>query len=89
MIIGRAIQSLWMVFTHRSAINNAPGILFSGGSFFPRDNSKWANADSEAVLSCSRISDIANHEIIDEMRRLEITEEEFAILRVLCFFSAG
>jgi hypothetical protein len=88
MIIGRSIQSLWMVFTHRSAVANAPGILFSGGCFFPRDRNEWENIDSEAVLSCSRTSDIANYELIDEMRALKISDEEFAILKVICFFMA-
>uniref|UniRef100_A0AC35G625 Uncharacterized protein n=1 Tax=Panagrolaimus sp. PS1159 TaxID=55785 RepID=A0AC35G625_9BILA len=86
MIVGRSIQSLWMVFTHRSAIANAPGILFSGGCFFPRDKNEWINIDSDAVLSCSRTSDIANNELIDEMKELKITDEEFAILKVICFF---
>uniref|UniRef100_A0AC34FJH3 Uncharacterized protein n=1 Tax=Panagrolaimus sp. ES5 TaxID=591445 RepID=A0AC34FJH3_9BILA len=86
MIIGRSIQSLWMVFSHRSAIANAPGILFSGGCFFPRDKNEWIHIDSEAVLSCSRTSDIANNELIDEMKALKITDEEFAILKVICFF---
>jgi hypothetical protein len=86
MVIGRSIQSLWMVFTHRSAIENAPGILFSGGCFFPRDKNEWSNIDSEAVLSCSRTSDIANKELIDEMKALKITDEEFAILKVISFF---
>jgi hypothetical protein len=86
MVIGRSIQSLWMVFTHRSAIENAPGILFSGGCFFPREKKEWINIDSDAVLSCSRTSDIANKELIDEMKALKITDEEFAILKVISFF---
>ena len=89
MITGRAIQSLWMVFTHRSAIANAPGILFSGGAFFPRDKKHWNDAEAEAVLACSKLSDITNNEIIDEMRNLKITDEEFAILKVICFFMPG
>ena len=83
------MQSLWAVFTHRSAINNAPGILFSAGCYFPKDRDDWSDLDPEIITSCSRISDMVNWEIIDEMKNLQITDEEFSILKVLFFFTAG
>uniref|UniRef100_A0A914QRK1 NR LBD domain-containing protein n=1 Tax=Panagrolaimus davidi TaxID=227884 RepID=A0A914QRK1_9BILA len=88
LIIGRSMQSLWITFSHRSAIGDAPGILFTGGCYFPRDKEEWKKMDPNIIMSCSRISDMVNYEIIDEMKSLEITDEEFAILKVLCFFTA-
>uniref|UniRef100_A0A914QMN8 NR LBD domain-containing protein n=1 Tax=Panagrolaimus davidi TaxID=227884 RepID=A0A914QMN8_9BILA len=88
LIAGRSMQSLWATFTHRSAGYNAPGILFPGGCYFPRDKEEWKKMDPNIIMSCSRISDMVNYEIIDEMKSLEITDEEFAILKVLCFFTA-
>uniref|UniRef100_A0A914YEK5 NR LBD domain-containing protein n=1 Tax=Panagrolaimus superbus TaxID=310955 RepID=A0A914YEK5_9BILA len=88
LISGRSMQSLWTTFSHRSAVNEAPGILFTGGSYFPRDKEEWKKMDPNIIMSCSRISDMVNYEIIDEMKSLSITDEEFAILKVLCFFTA-
>lgn len=65
---------------------NAHGILFTGGAYFPRDKRLWSELDSISKLSGQRISDIANDEIIDEMRSLQVTTTECALLKLLSFF---
>ena len=80
------MASVWMLFTHRSAITQAPGLLFTGGCYFPRDKSIWDQVDIETQLAGKKVSDLANNEIIDEMRDLNISTTECALLKLLSLF---
>ncbi|KAE9549459.1 hypothetical protein FO519_007334 [Halicephalobus sp. NKZ332] len=83
---GRGMSSVWMLFTHRSAVTQAPGLVFTGGCYFPRDKRLWDQIEVEAQLAGKKLSDLANNEIIDEMRNLNISTTECALLKLLSLF---
>uniref|UniRef100_A0A7E4V429 Nuclear receptor domain-containing protein n=1 Tax=Panagrellus redivivus TaxID=6233 RepID=A0A7E4V429_PANRE len=87
LIVGRSVQCIWMLFSHRSAINTTSGVVFSAGCYYPRVEEN-VELDSITKMCCERTAKLTTIEVIDEMRRLKITMAEYALLRLITLFMA-
>ncbi|KAE9546471.1 hypothetical protein FO519_010317, partial [Halicephalobus sp. NKZ332] len=86
LMIARSIPCVWMMVSHRSMIYNTNGISISGGTYFPKDEEERQQVDKEIYPFLKRICDWVTEEFIEPAKEMEIGEEEYALLRILCFF---
>ena len=66
---------------------NAKGVVFSGGSYFPRDEQEQDTmVDPEIKPYLKRLTNWLYDEFVISAKKMNLTEAEYAILRLLIFF---
>uniref|UniRef100_A0A914Q1P6 Uncharacterized protein n=1 Tax=Panagrolaimus davidi TaxID=227884 RepID=A0A914Q1P6_9BILA len=86
LIFARSVPCLWMMLCQRSIIYGTNGISLSGGIYFPLDEKEQAQINTTAMLK--KICILLMEEFIQPAKAINLTQSEYAILRVLCFFTA-
>ncbi|KAH7720275.1 NHR-34 protein [Aphelenchoides avenae] len=84
LITGRCVPCNWLLMCHRSAIDNAPGIPITAGSYMPFN--AYSKIDVE-VRPLSGVVDVAMADIVKPLQENEVSKAEYALLRVVCFCS--
>ena len=87
LIIDRTVPCIDVLIAHRGMVANVKGVVFSGGSYFPRDNQEQDTmVDLEIKPYLKRITNWLYDEFIVPAKKINLTEAEYAILRLLIFF---
>ncbi|KAI6233556.1 Nuclear receptor [Aphelenchoides fujianensis] len=92
---GRSMACIWAVVAQRSASAlEKKGVVLSGGVYYPIDQSveKTIDAtlspfDSSIVKFMGNLSHFLWNDVVEQIRRLKITDAEMVLLRVLCWLS--
>uniref|UniRef100_A0A914CLB5 NR LBD domain-containing protein n=1 Tax=Acrobeloides nanus TaxID=290746 RepID=A0A914CLB5_9BILA len=69
------------------AKRNDDEIPFGGGAYFPMDTSCWSEIDPIIVKLHGEVLHLLATNFIQEIREMKITEAEYALLRVISFFT--
>ena len=87
LIIDRSVPCVDILLAHRAMMANAKGVVFSGGSYFPRDEQEQDTlADPEIKPYLNRLTNWLYDEFVVPAKEINLTEAEYAILRLLVFF---
>jgi len=87
LIIDRTVPCIDVLIAHRAMTANAKGVVFSGGSYFPRDEQEQDTlVDPEIKPYLKRLTNWLYDEFVTPAKKMNLTEAEYAILRVLIFF---
>jgi hypothetical protein len=84
MLMYRCIPCCWMLMGHRSAVLGINGFTCGAGRYFPAGKEQ-AKLDPE-FHSMTVVCDAAVTDLIQPMQNIAISEAEYAMLKVLCFF---
>ncbi|KAI6236028.1 Nuclear hormone receptor family member nhr-62 [Aphelenchoides besseyi] len=89
MIIGRAVPCIWMILAHRSwKIKNKKCIVLSGGSYVPLDPDEMIKYNKNSICDCLiEAGQVVWDELLEPGDQIGMTEEEFALLRVIAFLN--
>uniref|UniRef100_A0AC34GUK5 NR LBD domain-containing protein n=1 Tax=Panagrolaimus sp. ES5 TaxID=591445 RepID=A0AC34GUK5_9BILA len=88
LIFARSVPCLWMMICQRSIIYKTKGISLSGGVYFPMDEKEQTQINNNAMPFLKKICVLLMEEFIQPAKAINLTQSEYAILRVLCFFTA-
>ncbi|KAI6187552.1 hypothetical protein M3Y98_00256700 [Aphelenchoides besseyi] len=88
IVIGRCVPSLWLILAHRSwKIKNKKCIVLSGGSYVPLDE-EATNYEKNSICNCLiEAGRVVWDELLEPGDQIGMTEEEFALLRVIAFLN--
>ncbi|KAE9552012.1 hypothetical protein FO519_004775 [Halicephalobus sp. NKZ332] len=87
LIIDRTVPCIDILLAHRGLMTGAKGVVFSGGSYFPRDEKEQNTlVDPDIRPYLKRLTNWLFDEFIVPAKKMKLTEAEYAILRVLVFF---
>uniref|UniRef100_A0AC34QRK2 Uncharacterized protein n=1 Tax=Panagrolaimus sp. JU765 TaxID=591449 RepID=A0AC34QRK2_9BILA len=82
----RIVPCIDILLAHRGLVMNTKGIPYSGGSYFPRDEEEQQMVDLQIRPYLKRLSDWLYDEIVIPGRQMQLSETEYALLRLLTFF---
>uniref|UniRef100_A0AC34PW72 Uncharacterized protein n=1 Tax=Panagrolaimus sp. JU765 TaxID=591449 RepID=A0AC34PW72_9BILA len=86
LVIDRNVPCIDILLAYRSVINNAEGLVLSGGSYYPRKESDQRTVDIQIRPYLKRLTDTLYDEFIIPAKKMKMTEAEYALLRLLVFF---
>lgn len=81
LVVDRIVPCVWLLMCYRTVLSSAKGVLCTGGQFFP-DNTGGSN--SEWVCGSIKTANYAKDELIEPLKRMGVTQSEYALMRVLC-----
>ena len=88
-MVSRGVPCIWMMVSQRSITYNTDGVSISGGTYFPKDEEERKQIDKEIYPFLKAMCDWVTDEFIEPAKKMNISEEEYALLRILCFFMPG
>ncbi|CAI5449495.1 unnamed protein product [Caenorhabditis angaria] len=75
----------WLWYAYKSYEYKSDGIVFVDGSWYPRDKTiQKTSIGSVCNFYYSRITELFMHEVVNEMKNLQIDETEMILLKTLC-----
>ncbi|KAH7729454.1 Nuclear hormone receptor [Aphelenchoides avenae] len=84
IITARAIPCSWLLMGHRSALHQVEGYACAIGEYFPTGKQQdYVDAEIRP-LSC--VCNAAHTDLIKPFQKIGVSESEYAMLRVICFF---
>uniref|UniRef100_A0A914Q4B2 NR LBD domain-containing protein n=1 Tax=Panagrolaimus davidi TaxID=227884 RepID=A0A914Q4B2_9BILA len=86
LMLARSIPCVWMLVGQRSMSKNNHGISLSGGAYFPTDEEEQKQIDKEILPFLKKVCTWVKEEYMEPAKAMDLSETEYAILRVLCFF---
>ncbi|KAH7704240.1 nuclear receptor NHR-34 [Aphelenchoides avenae] len=81
LITGRLVPCTWLLMCHRSAIQNANGIVITAGEYLPANG--YHKMEPE-IRPLHVVADAAMSDLVEPFQELSISEAEYAFLRVIC-----
>uniref|UniRef100_A0AC34Q309 Ecdysone receptor n=1 Tax=Panagrolaimus sp. JU765 TaxID=591449 RepID=A0AC34Q309_9BILA len=82
LMIDRCGPCVNIMCGYRAIVTNTKGIVLSGGSYYPRDETELKRMDKKVSL---KQANWVYDEFISPARHMRLTENEYAILRVLVY----
>ncbi|KAI6236637.1 hypothetical protein M3Y95_00178800 [Aphelenchoides besseyi] len=85
---GRSMACIWAIVAQRSAVNmNKKGIALSGSVYYPLDRNDEKNVDQTIVKFMGTLTHFLWTDVVEQIRRLQITDAEMILLRILTLLS--
>ncbi|CAD6191959.1 unnamed protein product [Caenorhabditis auriculariae] len=76
----------WMFHAYKSYEYGCDGVTFANDCWYPRDIDLQDKIDKEVNEYYSHLTDHYIHEVVDEMRRLKMTEAEYCLLKAIIIY---
>jgi len=90
LTVGRLAPCIWNIIANRSVTFHRDGqkrILLSGGSYYPMSEKEQLSIDPSLSKFLTETCKWVYTEVVEPALQMNITEEEFSLLRVICFLT--
>ncbi|KAI6175349.1 CBR-NHR-34 protein [Aphelenchoides bicaudatus] len=82
LVVDRIVPCVWLLMCYRTVLSNARGVLCTGGQYFPEQINQSYSDPCEPTFGS--LANFAKDELIEPLKRMGVTQSEYALLRVLC-----
>lgn len=86
-MLDRTAPCVDFLTAHRALVYNASGLVFSGGSYFPRNEDHQKAIDGEICPHLKRLTEFLYDDYVVPARNLRITNQEYSLARLLVFLT--